>query len=134
MNKNIFVNLPVKNLETSKTFFAHLGYTFNPQFTDENAACMVISETIFAMLLAEPFFKGFTKKEIVDAHKATEVLICLSCESRAEVDELVQKALAAGGKTPMPSQDHGFMYQHGFEDLDGHQWELAFMDADYVQK
>lgn len=132
MNKQIFVNLPVKDLERSKAFFAHLGYTFNAQFTNEQAACMVISDTIYAMLLTEPFFQGFTKKPIVDAHQATEVLVCLSCESRAEVDELVAKALDAGGKAPNPVQDHGFMYAHGFEDIDGHLWELYFMDMSAV--
>lgn len=133
MPTQIFINLPVKDLEKSKAFFAHLGYQFNPQFTDENAACMIISDTIYTMLLTEPFFQGFTKKAIADAHTTTETLICLSCENRAAVDELVQKALAAGGKTPMPSQDYGFMYSHGFEDLDGHQWELMYMDPNHVQ-
>ncbi|MTW11571.1 glyoxalase/bleomycin resistance/extradiol dioxygenase family protein [Pseudoduganella eburnea] len=128
MNKQIFVNLPVKNLEKSKAFFAALGYTFNPQFTNENAASMVIHEdSIYAMLLAEDFFRNFTGKPIVNAHEATEVLVCLSCESREEVDELVRKAVAAGGKTPREPQDHGFMYAHGFEDLDGHTWELVHM-------
>ena len=134
MNKNIFVNIAVNDLNKSKAFFTHLGYNFNAQFTDENAACLVISDTIFAMLLTVPFFKNFTKKEIVNAHKATEALICLSCESREEVDELVKKAVEAGGKVLAPSQDHGFMYGHGFEDLDGHQWELAYMNPDHVQK
>ncbi|MDB5755428.1 MAG: extradiol dioxygenase [Massilia sp.] len=128
MNKQIFVNLPVKNLEKSKAFFSALGYTFNPQFTDQNAACMIISEdSIYAMLLAEDFFKTFTAKPIAQAHEVTEVLTCLSCESRQEVDDLVSKAIAAGGKAPRAPQDHGFMYGHGFEDLDGHIWELAYM-------
>ena len=128
MPQQIFVNLPVKDLERSKAFFAHLGYSFNPQFTNEQAACMVISDTIYAMLLVEPFFQTFTKKPVSDAKAGTEVLICLSCENREQVDTLVAKALEAGGKAPMPKQDHGFMYGHGFEDLDGHQWELMFMD------
>ena len=128
MNKQIFVNLPVKNLEKSKAFFSALGYTFNPQFTDQNAACMIISEdSIYAMLLTEDFFKTFTAKPIAQAHEVTEVLTCLSCESRQEVDGLVAKAIAAGGKAPRAPQDHGFMYAHGFEDLDGHIWELAYM-------
>lgn len=128
MNKQIFVNLPVKDLEKSRQFFAALGFTFNPQFSDENAACMVIQDgSIYAMLLVEAFFKSFTDKPIVQAHEATEVLTCLSCESRAEVDELVAKAVAAGAKVPRAPQDHGFMYAHGFEDLDGHLWELVFM-------
>lgn len=132
MNKQIFVNLPVKDLERSKAFFGHLGYTFNPQFTNDQGACMVISDTIYAMLLTEPFFQGFTKKPISDATHSTEVLICLSCESREEVDQLVAKALEAGGKAPNPVQDHGFMYAHGYEDLDGHQWEVMFMDMSAV--
>ena len=134
MATQIFVNLPVKDLDKSKAFFAHLGYTFNPQFTDENAACMVISDTIYAMLLTEPFFKGFTKKEISNAHKTTEVLVCLSCDSRAKVEATIKKAIEAGAKTPMPPQDLGFMYGHGFEDLDGHQWEFMFMEPSHVQK
>ncbi len=128
MNKQIFVNLPVKNLDKSKAFFEAMGYTFNPQFTSENGACMVIAEgSIYAMLLTEPFFKTFVDKPIVQAKEATEVLVCLSCESREEVDALVAKAIAAGGKAPRTPQDHGFMYGHGFEDLDGHVWELAWM-------
>jgi predicted lactoylglutathione lyase len=128
MSRKIFVNLPIKNMERSKAFFAALGFTFNPQFTNEQGACMVITEDIYAMLLVEPFFQTFTKKPIADATKGTEVLVCLSCESRAEVDDLVKKALAAGGKAPNAPQDHGFMYGHGFEDLDGHLWELMWMD------
>ena len=127
MHKQIFVNLPVKNVERTKAFFASLGFGFNPQFSNENALCMEVGENIFAMLLAEPFFQGFTKKPIADATKSIEVLVCLSCESRAEVDSLVAKALAAGGKAPNEPQDHGFMYGHGFEDLDGHTWELVYM-------
>jgi predicted lactoylglutathione lyase len=128
-NKQIFVNLPVKNLEKSKAFFAALGYTFNEQFTDANAACMVIQEgSIHAMLLVEDFFKTFTDKSLTDTSKSTEVLLCLSCESRAEVDELVAKAVAAGGTVPRAPQDYGFMYGHGFQDLDGHLWELSYMD------
>ena len=128
MTTQIFVNLPVKKLDRSVEFFTKLGYTFNPEFTDENATCMIVGENIFVMLLVESFFKTFIKKEICDATKSTEVLVCLSCESRAKVDELVSKATAAGGKTPMDSKDYGFMYQHGFEDLDGHLWELVYMD------
>jgi len=127
--KQIFVNLPVKDLDKSKAFFNALGYNFNPQFTDANAACMVVQEgSIHAMLLVESFFKTFTDKAIADTRTSTEVLLCLSCESRAEVDELVAKAVAAGGTTPRAPQDLGFMYGHGFQDLDGHLWELVFMD------
>jgi predicted lactoylglutathione lyase len=128
MSRQIFVNLPIKNMERSKAFFGALGFSFNPQFTNEQGACMVVSDSIYVMLLVEPFFQTFTKKQIADAVKTTEVLICLSCESRAEVDELVRKAVAAGGSTPNAPQDHGFMYGHGFQDLDGHIWELAYMD------
>ncbi|GGC67352.1 VOC family protein [Undibacterium terreum] len=128
MATQIFVNLPVKDLNKSVEFFTHLGYTFNPQFTDENATCMIVSDTIYVMLLVEKFFKTFTKKDICDSSKSTEVLVCLSCESRAQVDEMVAKAVAAGGKTPNEPKDYGFMYGHGYEDLDGHIWELMYMD------
>jgi uncharacterized protein len=127
-NQQIFVNLPVRDLPRSRTFFAALGYEFNPQFSNDQAACMVVSDSIFVMLLVHPFFQGFTKKPIADATQGTEVLVCLSCSSRAQVDELVAKAVAAGGAAPNPKQDHGFMYAHGFEDLDGHLWELVWMD------
>lgn len=128
MATQIYVNLPVKDLERSVAFFTSLGFKFNPQFTNENATCMIVSEGIYVMLLVEKFFKTFTPKQIADASTTTEVLLCLSCETRAEVDAQVAKAVAAGGKTPNPPQDHGFMYQHGFEDLDGHLWELSYMD------
>ena len=128
MHKQIFVNLAVDDLPRSKAFFGAPGLTFNPQFTNEQGACLVLGDNIFAMLLVKDFFKGFTDKALVDAHGATEALLCLSCESRAEVDALVAKAVAAGGKAPRAPQDHGFMYGHGFEDLDGHLWELAYMD------
>jgi uncharacterized protein len=128
MARQIYVNLPIKNMERSKAFFGALGFSFNPQFTNEQGACMVITDTIYVMLLVEPFFQTFIKKQIADADKTTEVLICLSCESRAEVDDLVRKAVAAGGSTPNAPQDHGFMYGHGFQDLDGHLWELMYMD------
>ena len=133
MATQIFVNLPVKDLGKTKTFFAALGYTFNPQFTDDNAACMVISDTIFAMLLVEPFFKGFIDKELVDATKSTEVLIALSADSRADVDTLVNKAVAAGGTEPRGAQDHGFMYTRTFNDLDGHIWEIVWMNPEHVE-
>ena len=128
MAKKIFVNLPVKNLDQSIKFFTQLGYTFNPQFTDETATCMIISEDIFVMLLTEDKFKLFTPKAICDATKNTEVLVALSCSSRAEVDEQVRVAVAAGGIIYSEPQDHGFMYSHGFQDLDGHIWELIFME------
>ena len=128
MARKIFVNLPIQDMERSQAFFRALGFGFNPQFTNDKGACMVISEDIFAMLLVQPFFQTFTKKPIADARKGTEVIVCLSCESRAEVDDLVRKALAAGGTAPNAPQDHGFMYGHGFEDPDGHVWELVWMD------
>ena len=127
MARKIFVNLPIKNMERSQAFFRALGFSFNPQFTNDQGACMVISEDIYTMLLVEPFFQTFTRKPVADG-KSTEVLICLSCDSRQEVDDLVKKAVAAGGTTPTAPQDHGFMYGHGFEDLDGHGWELTWMD------
>ena len=132
MARKIFVNLPIRDMERSRAFFGALGFSFNPQFTNDQGACMVIGEDIFAMLLVEKFFQTFTRKPVADARKSTEVLVCLSCESRAEVDELVRKARAAGAAVPRPPQDHGFMYQHGFEDLDGHIWELAYMDMSAV--
>jgi len=129
MSRQMFVNLPIKNMEKSQAFFKALGFGFNPQFTNEQGACMVVSEGHnYVMLLVEPFFQGFTRKPIADATKATEVLVCLSCESREEVDSLVARALAAGGTAPNPVQDHGFMYGHGFTDLDGHVWEVMWMD------
>ena len=128
MATKIFVNLPVKNLHSSVEFFTQLGFSFNRQFTDETATCMIVTDDIFVMLLTETKFKTFTPKEICDAKKYTEVLVCLALESRAKVDEMVQKAVAAGGTTYNEPQDHGFMYAHGFQDPDGHIWELIFMD------
>ncbi|KRE70005.1 VOC family protein [Paenibacillus sp. Soil750] len=124
----IFVNLPVKDLDKSIAFFTSMGFTFNPQFTDENATCMVISEHIYVMLLVEKYFQTFTKKQISDATKTTEVLVALSFSSREEVNELIEKAVAAGGTLYSDPNDLGFMYQHSFQDLDGHQWELFWMD------
>ena len=129
MATKIFVNLPVRDLPMSMEFFSALGYTFNRQFTDATAACLVISEDICAMLLTHAKFAEFTPKAICDATKSTEVLVCLSCESRAEVDAIIGKAVAAGGSTYKPPMDYGFMYGHGFQDLDGHIWEYIWMDA-----
>jgi uncharacterized protein len=128
----IFVNLPVKDLNKSVEFFTRLGYTFNAQFTDETATCMIVAEDIFVMLLTEAKFKMFTPKEICDATKSTEVLVALSCENREQVDEMVRTAVAGGGSTYNEPQDHGFMYAHGFQDLDGHIWELMYMDPSAV--
>jgi predicted lactoylglutathione lyase len=128
VSRKIFVNLPIANMERSKAFFTALGFTFNPQFTNDQGACMVIAEDIYAMLLVKPFFQTFIETDIADATRTTEVLTCLSCDSREEVDAFVKKAVAAGGKAHRQPQDHGFMYGHGFTDPDGHIWELAYMD------
>lgn len=134
MATNIFINLPVKDLKASVAFFTKLGYAFNAQFTDENATCMIISDTIYAMLITHNRFKDFTKKAIADATKTTEVLICLSAESKEKVHEMADKALAAGGKEAGDLQDHGFMISRSFEDPDGHIWEVMWMDPNFVQK
>ena len=128
MLRQIFVNLPVKNLPKSIEFFTRLGFHFNPQFTDDTAACMVISESIFAMLLTHPKFAEFTRKDIADATKTTEVLIALDAESREVVDTIVKNAREAGGTIYDQARDDGWMYQHSFADLDGHQWEVIYMD------
>ncbi|HYC56352.1 MAG TPA: VOC family protein [Candidatus Binatia bacterium] len=134
MSRKIFVNLPVRDLERSKKFFETLGFSFHPQFTDETAACMVISDDIYAMLLTHEKFATFTPNRICDATQNTEVLVCLSCESRQEVSELVAKAVAAGGRRYAAQQDHGFMLQDGFQDRDGHIWELIFMEPSALQQ
>lgn len=133
MSTKIFVNLPVSDLARSQTFFNALGFSFNPQFTDENAACMVISEDIFAMLLTEPFFKNFTKKEIADATTTTEVIVALGVESRERVDELADAALAAGAQAANDPMDESFMYGRSFSDLDGHIWEITWMDPATIE-
>jgi predicted lactoylglutathione lyase len=127
-SRKIFVNLAVRDLKRSMDFFAKLGFTFNPKFTDEKAACMIVSDEAFVMLLAEPFFKTFTKREICDTSTHTEGLFALSSPSRAEVDDLVHKAIAAGGKHALDPMDHGFMYGWSFYDLDAHHWEVIWMD------
>ncbi len=124
----IFVNLPVRDLSASIAFFEKIGFTFNQQFTGETAACMVLGETMFAMLLTHEHFLQFTKKPIADATQVTEVLIALGAKSRDEVDQLVEAALAAGGTSYSEAADHGFMYLRTFADLDGHQWEIAWME------
>ncbi|MBD9729100.1 VOC family protein [Streptomyces caniscabiei] len=129
----IFVNLPVNDLDASKKFFTELGYALNPQFSDDNAASVVISDTIVAMLLTKPFYATFTKKEIADATKASQVLLCLSAESRAKVDELVEKAVAAGGTASEKVQEMDFMYGRAFDDLDGHTWEVVWMDPSAIE-
>lgn len=129
MHTQIYVNLPVADLERSKAFFTALGYGFNAEFTDDKAACLVLGENLYAMLLRRDFFAGFTAKPVVDAHQGTEVLVCLNCSSREAMDTLVSRAVAHGGRAPRPLVDHGFMVQHGFEDPDGHIWELVVMQA-----
>jgi len=124
----IFVNLPVESLERSVTFFTKLGFSFNPDYTDEKATCMIISENVFAMLLVKPFFHSFTPHtQVADAHTTTEVLVAISRPTREAVDEMIQKALEAGGREDRKPQDLGFMYQRAFADPDGHQWELVWM-------
>ena len=127
MHDQLFVNLPIKDLPRSVKFFESLGYTFNPQFTDENATCMILGENLFAMLLVESYFRTFTDKDVGDAHRTKEVLLAVPVANREAVDALVEKALAAGAKEPRPAQDHGFMYQRSYDDLDGHTWEVFHM-------
>ena len=134
MPQMIFVNLPVKDLKKSMAFFEALGFSFNPQFTDETAACMVISDTIFAMLLTHEKFASFSPKPIADTSQSLEVLTALSRDSREAVDAIVSAALAAGGTTFSESKDYGFMYAHGFQDLDGHVWEVMWMDESATQQ
>ena len=135
MATKIFVNLPTKDLEKAKEFFTKIGFTINPQFTNEQGACVVISDDIYAMILTENFFKGFTpKKEIADATKSTEVLLALSAGSKEEVNNMMDKALAAGATEARPAEDHGFMYGRSFEDPDGHIWEVFWMDPAAANK
>jgi predicted lactoylglutathione lyase len=131
--RNIVVNMSVRDLKRSMEFFSKLGFEFNPKFTDDNAACMIINKDAYVMLLNETFFKTFTKRVICDTRTHTEALFAISCASRAEVDETVKKALAAGGKPAMDAQDHGFMYGHSFYDLDDHHWEVLWMDPAAAQ-
>ena len=132
MSRQIFVNLPVKDLKKSMAFFTSLGYKFNPQFTDERAACLVISENIYFMLLLEQVFNTFTPKRIIDTSAEVEVINCLMVESRKEVDEQVDKAFKAGAKKSRDPEDLGFMYSRSFEDLDGHIWEVGYMDPNHI--
>ncbi|WP_198420063.1 VOC family protein [Lysobacter enzymogenes] len=127
----MFVNLPVQNLDRSVAFFTALGYSFNPQFTDENATCMLLGENLFAMLLVRPFFQTFTQKELIDPQRQVQTLVALPLGSRAEVDALADKAVAAGAKAHEP-KDYGFMYQRAYDDLDGNTWEIFHMDPNAV--
>jgi uncharacterized protein len=133
MHNKIFVNLPVADLNQSIEFFTRLGFSFNPQFTDKTATCMIVSDDILIMMLTHDKFNASTPKDICDATRSTEVLLCLSCATREEVDEMVRKAVAAGGTTYNEPQDHGFMYGHGFQDLDGHIWELIYMEPSSIK-
>ena len=133
MSTKIFVNLPVRDLKKSMAFFQALGFRFNPQFTDETAACVVVGPNIFAMLHTHDKYKQFTSKEIANAAKTSEVLIALGADSKSEVDRIVDAAVKAGGKETRPAQDYGFMQLRVFEDLDGHHWEVAYMDPAHVQ-
>ena len=130
----IFVNLPVKDLDKTIEFFTKLGFKFNPQFTDKNATCMIIGENIFAMLLLEEFFKKFIKKEIADATIITEVINAITVNSKQEVDEMIDKAIEAGAIEPREPQDHGWMYGRSFQDIDGHLWEVFYMDEKNMPK
>jgi predicted lactoylglutathione lyase len=130
MPRQLFVNLPVKDLDRSVKFFTALGFSFNPQFTDENATCMIIGEGCYAMLLVEQFFAGFINKPVADASKAAEVINAISVDSRKEVDLMVKQALASGGSASGEAKDYGFMYQHGFQDPDGHLWEVFHMSGE----
>ncbi len=134
MSRKVFINLPVRDLKRSKEFFTRLGFEFNPQFTDETAACMVISEEAYTMLLTEKRFADFTRKKIADTSTHTEALIAVSADSRAEVESLFEKAIAAGGSEAMEPVDYGFMYCRTFYDLDGHHWEVMWMDPAAVEK
>ena len=126
--RKMFVNVATKDLKASMDFFKTLGFQFNPKFTDDKAACMIISDEAFLMILAEPFFKTFTTKAPCDTNTNTEALICISCNSRDEVNDMVNKAIAAGGKHAKEPMDHGFMYGWSFYDLDGHHWEVMWMN------
>jgi uncharacterized protein len=134
MSTKIFVNLPVKDLQRSMAFYTALGWTNNPQFTDETAACMVVSEEIYVMLLTHKKFSQFTGKQIADSSKTAQVINALSADSKEGVHKIVDAAVKAGGAEPRPLADYGFMIQRTFEDLDGHIWEVVFMDPAHVQK
>ncbi len=131
--RKVFVNLPVRDLKRSMEFFRKLGFEFNKQFTDEKAACMIISDEAYVMLVTEPFFKTFTTKKIIDTSTSTEGLFALSCNSREEVDQMVETAIEAGGKHAMKPSDMGFMYSWSFYDPDGHHWEVLWMDPQAIQ-
>ncbi|WP_416305934.1 VOC family protein [Neptunicella sp. SCSIO 80796] len=130
MHQQIFVNVAVDDLPRSKAFFEHLGYQFNSRYCNDDGASLILGDNLYVMLLTKPFFKTFSHKKMIDSHHANETLICLSCDSREQVNALVAKAKEAGATVPVSPQDHGFMYVHGFHDLDGHIWELCYMESD----
>jgi predicted lactoylglutathione lyase len=132
MARTLYVNLAIKDVKRSRDFFAALGFEFDPRFSNENAACMIVSDDAYVMLLEEPFFKTFTERELCDTTRRTEGLFALSCENREEVNQMVEKAVAAGGSHAMPPLDHGFMYGWSFYDPDGHHWEVGWMDPDQM--
>ncbi len=132
MVKSIFLNVPVKDINLSMEFFKAMGFEFNPNFTDDTAACMILNELNYVMLLTYDKFREFTRKEIVNSTDQSEFIFAFSVESRAKLDGIMAKAIAAGGKEPMPSQDHGFMFQRSFEDLDGHLWEVLYIDETQI--
>jgi predicted lactoylglutathione lyase len=134
MATKIFVNLPVKDLNKTVEFFTKLGFSFNPQYTDENATCMIVGEDSYVMLLVEKFFKTFTSKEIADTTKSIEVITSLNVESRAKVDEMVDKAMQAGAGKAREPEEYPFMYDRSFHDLDGHLWEIGYMDLEAIAK
>jgi uncharacterized protein len=133
-SRKIFVNLPVKDLKRSVDFFTQLGFTFDPRFTNENATCMILGDEAFVMLLVEDFFKTFTKKGIADSRASNEAILAISADSKEEVDQVADKALASGGQAAMDPQDHGFMYVRSFQDPDGHHWEVAWMDPKALEQ
>lgn len=134
MTTQIFLNLPVRDLNRTIEFFTKLGFTFDPRFTDENATCMIVGKDIFVMLLVETFFKTFTKKEICDTARYTEAIIALTAESREKVDQMISKVIEAGGRESREPQDYGWMYGRGFQDIDGHLWEIFYMDETAMKK
>ncbi|MCJ1907189.1 VOC family protein [Planococcus ruber] len=125
--KDVFINLPVKDLQKSVDFFSALGFGFNDEMTDENASCMIIGDHMYVMLLVEPFFQKFTKKQLTDSAASTEVIVAISADSKAEVDEMVEKAIEAGGAVSNDKMDDEYMYGWSFQDLDGHLWEVVYM-------
>jgi predicted lactoylglutathione lyase len=134
MARKLFTNLPVRDLSRSIEFFKKLGFEFNAQFTDENATCMIVNEEAYIMLLVEPYFKTFTKRDLCDTTSRNEAIIAFSVDSRAEVDDIAKRAAEAGAKPAMDPVDHGFMYTRSFYDLDGHHWEVFWMDPSVPQQ